>query len=61
MANNRMWLVNERLGERVLIAKHLGGGWFVSNIEGLSKQLDETFGFDVGTDWKLEYEHQGDV
>jgi len=27
MANNRMWLVNDRLETRVLLAKHNGDAW----------------------------------
>lgn len=64
MANNRMWLVNERLGVKVVLAKfYPSTGW--SSPEGCSERLDAAFdGDDAPTgqsgleDWKLVYEDE---
>ena len=43
MANNRMWLVNSRSGERVLLAKYYpSGGWRVPD-DGLTDALQSVF------------------
>ncbi len=67
MANNRMWIVNERLGSRVLIAKYYSSvGW--SPVLCLDN-LDDAFKADAeatlttpfgSTDWKIVYEDAGD-
>lgn len=65
MANNRMFLVNDRLGVRVFLAKYYPStGWYspAPDIAGaLSKafEADDTMGADPGsgpTDWRLAYE-----
>jgi hypothetical protein len=62
MANNRMWLINERLGVRVLLAKfYPSTGWFVPH-DGLRTVLDTAFDLDESTsqegstDWRISYE-----
>lgn len=62
MANNRMWLVNERLKRRVLLAKYYPStGWYAFH-HNLQEKLDNVFDGDtevssIGpTDWVLEYE-----
>lgn len=67
MANNRMYLVNERLGIRVFIGKYYPStGWQVRNEE-LEKELDEAFSKDNNsslfgpTDWVVDYETVGFV
>lgn len=71
MANNRMWLVNQKDGSRVLLAKYYPStGWYVSRPE----RLDEAFNIDDfgqpewtpnmksvngslgGNHWAIEYE-----
>lgn len=69
MADNRMWLVHEATGQRVLLAKDFGYGWKLMDTEGMSlnlecrlahaldsqhhKMLEPAF---APTDWKLEFE-----
>lgn len=60
MANNRMFLVNKSTGQRVLIAKHLLGAWYVHDLAILDKTFDaevHVHGADHGsTAWHVEYE-----
>lgn len=40
MANNRLWLVNKRTGDRTLIAKYYPStGWYVHHEIGLSEEV----------------------
>lgn len=52
MANNRMWLVNENAGERILLAKYYpSGGWavfyddLVDRLNALFVKIDYPAGF----------------
>ena len=60
MANNRLFLVNDRLGVHISIAKFSPGGWSCG--DAVSKLLNEAFERDTDysmygrTDWKIEYE-----
>lgn len=42
MANNRMYLKYNPTGEKVLLAKRMGWGWYVFH-DDLVKKLDELF------------------
>jgi hypothetical protein len=65
MANNRMFLVNDRLDSRVSIAKFYPGGWTCG--DGVSNLLNGSFaeGNDYtmygNTDWRFEYETVTDL
>lgn len=59
MANNRMWLVNDRLNTRVLLAKYYPNTkWYIYD----GFKVDAAFDQDdtdtmIGpTDWRLEYD-----
>jgi hypothetical protein len=60
MANNRIFLVNERLDIRISIAKFSPGGWWCG--DAVSKLMNDAFERDLDysiygrTDWKIEYE-----
>lgn len=62
MANNRMWLTNDRLGVKVYLGKYYPGtGWYTDNST-IAAELDA--GFDKDSirspfgplDWRIEYE-----
>lgn len=62
MANTRMWLVNKRLGQEILLAKYYPStGWYTFHAD-LSEKLDIAFDEDEEissfgpVDWILEYE-----
>ena len=69
MANNRMWLVNDRLRKRVLLAKYRPSAGWVSTVQ-VEQNLDaifeepeladnETLAYDFSegsTDWRVVYE-----
>jgi hypothetical protein len=65
MANNRMYLVNDRLDIKVSIAKFYPGGW--SSGDGVAKLLNGSFAEDPdysifgNTDWRIEYETDTDA
>ena len=64
MANNRMFLVNERLGVRICVAKYYpSSGWYVEQVESsLAERLNKSFTddpvatMDGPTDWTIAYE-----
>ena len=66
MSNNRMYLVHDETGQRVLLAKHLGEEWKVFP-GGLIERLQSAFsveGAESGwpsTGWHLEFEHHSKV
>ncbi len=51
MANDRMWLVNDRLQCRLLIAKHNGESWCLA-----SPNVDMPCDSTEPTGWRLVYE-----
>lgn len=60
MANNRMWLVNDRLRVRVLLFKHNGEAWCQA-----PRDFDMPSDEENPTEWRLVYEggtgmHSGD-
>jgi hypothetical protein len=72
MANNRMYLVNDATGQRVLLAKRMIGPWYfpANNIgdPSWSDKLDAAFDAEINehgapwgsTSWRIEYEHPND-
>lgn len=75
MANNRMWLVHDKSGQRVLLAKHFSREWKPYPYEacegGLEGQLEEAFKAQASgahedttpwgsTGWRLEFEHHSE-
>lgn len=62
MANNRMVLVHEASGQRVLLAKHFGDRWKIWDDE-LANRLTDAFKAEAAnggwpsTGWHLEFEH----
>ena len=40
MANNRMWLVQEKTGKKILLAKSMGTGWYTFHEQ---ERIDEWF------------------
>ena len=60
MANNRIFLVNDRLGIHVTVAKFSPGGWWCDDKVG--KLVNEAFEMDADysmygrTDWRIEFE-----
>lgn len=66
MANNRMWLVNDRLGKRVLLAKYYPStGWYMVDSAGAdltaADETDNAVSQWGPVDWRLEYEMAGDT
>lgn len=63
MANNRMFLVSDRLGLRVTLAKYYpSGGWSVGNndlVDDIGRALGAA---DMGgvSDWRIAYESDAD-
>ena len=59
MSNNRMWLANDRLGVRCLIAKYYPStGWYPTPHTKLAAAMDsdDEHTQDGPTDWRLIYE-----
>lgn len=60
MANNRLYLVNERLGLKVRLATYHPGSWSV--VPGIDQRLGDAFladdsgSQDGNEDWRLQYE-----
>jgi len=64
MANNRLYLVHEASGQRVLIAKHFGESWQVYDDASLANRLNQAFRVEAdsgvgSTGWHIEYERLG--
>ena len=63
MANNRMYLVNKNSGEKIYLAKYYPStGWY--SLPDIENQMDLVFeknmtGSNLGLDWILEYEDDG--
>ena len=55
MANNYMWLVNKRLGARVLLAKGWARGQWVYYAKGDMRSAFDKDEYPF-TDWELEFE-----
>lgn len=64
MANNRMWLVNDRLGVRCLAATYYPTpGWTHTPMTALSEAMgsDDDHSEDGPMDWRLVYENDDDL
>lgn len=61
MANNRMFLVHDESGQRVMLATHFAGPWKVWIEEQLVPALTKAFLAEAegSTSWHIEYEHHG--
>lgn len=70
MANNRMFLFNPATGQRVMLAKKMGGAWYVGMPETLVANIDAVLNAEMDAnrtddkatwcgslDWQIAYEH----